>query len=215
MTNTENKRPKKLRSLLGLLIIGAIGSGLWDVLFKKIFFKIGELFINMVSYFNRSYVDHIYKSVGKGSNLEFYPSLVVILMGIFFPLVVILRMSRYFRREQSNNPANAPFSGKLDNYLFKTKRRAFVFMLVLTIPLSFIYTDILIKEFSTVKAYKYIDRSLEIVRPNMADSSFFALRSKFRQIDNKQKLQETLDLIKSIANSHNIDLPSYNLYGIK
>ena len=58
------------------------------------------------------------------------------------------------------------------------------------------YIDLFIKELSTV-AYNYIERILEIVRPYTSDSNFIVLRSKFHQINNKEKLIAVLHSIDS------------------
>src|ERR1035437_2550475 len=213
MTVQENKKNKKIKNLLGIIIIGAIGSGLWDILLKRVVFKIGELFVNAVSYFNNNYIDHLYINVGKGSNMDIFPSVLIILIIISLPAFVITGISKYFKANQ-NNLSETSIIKNISDYLFNSKKRAYTFVLIITLPISFIHTDLLIKNMSTIRANEYIERNLEIIRPYLADSNFIILRSKFRLIDNKQKLIETLYSIENIATKNNISLPPCNLYGI-
>ena len=214
MAQSNIKKNNKIKNFVGVIIIGAIGSGLWDVFLKGIVFKLGGLFVRILSYFNKGYIDHLYTNVGSGSIIEFIPSLLIILIIISLPILFIIRVSKFYYKPETNNLINLSISERIINYLFKTKKRAYTIILIIGIPISFMYADLLIKDYSTIKACRYIDRNIEIIRPYINDSNFIQLRSKFRQIDNKSKLVETLSLINNIAVMNKIYLSQCNLYGV-
>jgi hypothetical protein len=215
MEEIQNNKSKKLKNLFSVILIGAIGSGLWDIFLKKIFFKIGDIFVSIATYFNKSYVDHIYRNVGKGSTLQYMPSVLIIFFYMLFPFLTIITLGRFFKKPSAENSDKTIIKSKGITHFFRTKRRIYVFALLITIPITISYTDMLLSETSTIRTFNYIDRNLEIVRPYITDLEYYSLRSKFRLIDNHNKLEDFLNSLKKIATINNITLPAKDFYGIK
>jgi hypothetical protein len=95
---------KKTKTLFGVIIIGAIGSGLWDLLLKSLIFDLSNLFIKTATLIYSGYVDYLYDSVGaNGEGILFIPALIIILTIINLPLFVYLRMAAFFKRKEFNN----------------------------------------------------------------------------------------------------------------
>jgi hypothetical protein len=94
------------------------------------------------------------------------------------------------------------------------KTRSYFFVFLITIPLSIAYTNLLIKEISTLNARKSIERNIEIIRPNISEIQYLVIRSKYRQIDNKEKLINTIGTINKIASDNKIKLPQVDYLGI-
>lgn len=92
--------------------------------------------------------------------------------------------------------------------------RLYIFILVLTIPLSMIYLDLLIEETSKSSAYKSVERDLEIVRPYITDHEYHLLRSEFRLMDNRTDVDNIYKKINTIGNKNNVRLPKKFLIGI-
>ena len=220
MSNNYKSIPNRIYSLFGLLFIGAIGSGLWDLIFKDLFYNIGRYFVEITSQFYSGYLDNIYENVGKmSSNLEVLPATFFIIFVIFSPIILSLYTWRKFRGIDviDNNEKNKP-----DNYFHKfftkylnSRKKIIIFFLILTLPMSLLYSDLLIKESSNRSAFKYVDRVIEIIRPNIENSEYIKLRSELRQINNRQKLNDIIDKIHIIGLRSNIELPVCKLYGIK
>ncbi|MCK9403986.1 MAG: hypothetical protein M0Q26_11360 [Chitinophagaceae bacterium] len=213
MNTTEVKKGKKIKNLLSVIVIGAIGSGLWDILLKKVFFQFGNTFVRIVTFFNNNYTDHIYKDIGKGSIVEIIPFVVIVVSITFAPVFLILRILKFYANTEIPK-TNVSNSAKFFAFVFKTKKRAVLFILIISLPLQFVYADLLIKELSTIKAIRYIERSLDIIHPFVKESDYIILKSKYKLIDDKQKLIDILTTFKTIAKENNINLPEYHLYGI-
>lgn len=184
----------RLISLLGILLLGAIGSGVWDIFLKDLFFNIGGLFVNIMAYLYSGYIDSLYEDVGKmKSFLVFIPALLFIIIVIFspflVPLIVKFRLYSYeeFQSASADN-VRKNRTTKVFDFLSKSKKRFILFLLIIFIPMSLLYTDLLIKEMSAIRARNYLERTTEIIRPYVSEHDYFKLRSEFRQIDEKRSL---------------------------
>ena len=208
---------KKTKTLFGVVIIGAIGSGLWDLFFKSLIFDISNLFVKIATLIYSGYVDYLYSSVGNnGEGILLIPALVIIFLIINLPLFVYLRMEVFFRRKEfdNKNEIKKSYFSVFVNKLILNKRRTYFFVFIITIPISVVYTDLLIKQIATLNARQSIERNIEIIRPNISEIEYLIIRSKYRQIDNKEKLIYTIETINKIASENKIKLPKVDYLGI-
>lgn len=218
MTVKNNKSfLKSITSLLGLLLIGAIGSGLWEIFLKDLLYNIGNIFVDGISFFYSDYVNSLYENVGKdGSVFAILPGLVLITLIIGFPLLVLTFLIFIYRKtikkgDEINIEVKTP---KLISYILKSRKALIAIAILMSIYNSITYTNLFIREVTTLRARNYIERTSEIIRPNMTEEEFLKLRSKYRQIDNKEKFENTLSQIISYAERDSIVLPEIKFYGI-
>lgn len=210
----QKTKSQKLKNLLTVILIGAIGSGLWEIFLKDLVFKLGNFFVNVASLIHSGYIDNLYKDVGKNySYLEIMPSVFLTTLFVFLPAFAIIRTRRFFQKDEVEEKGNTRFS-KFLAYIYQSKRRAYIFILIATIPLSIMYTDMLLRQVSSLSASKHVERILEIVKPYINEQKFDLLRSSFRLVNNKEKLETLITEINMIAKNNNIELPQKRLYGI-
>lgn len=214
----ENKTiTKKLISLISVLFIGALGSGLWDIFLKKLFFGIGEIFVKLMSNIYSGYIDSLYKNVGRISlsPMELLPSIFITVMIISMPVFSILWINRIYSSKRDYKPnIKTNIDSIITKKIISSKRRVYLLIFFITIPFSVFYTDLLIKELSCMTAKSYIERTTEIIRPYISEQEFLILRSEYRQIDNKNKLQNVINQINKFAVKNRIKLPEHDFYGI-
>ena len=194
MGMNNNSSFKRFFSIIGIIFIGAIGSGLWDVFLKDLVYNTGNLFVEIVSHFYIGYVDSLYENVGKSDSvLQYLPALFILICIIIpIPLYFILIFNRLYnelnRKDEGNVESDkVSLIMKLSILLMKSKIRIYSFILVTTLPLSIGCINIIIKETTNYNANIYIERALEIIRPNIDQPEYFILRGEYRQIDNKYK----------------------------
>lgn len=216
---------KRIYSLLGLLVVGALGSGLYDVFLKDIFYFLGGFFVEIISHFYEGYVDTLYKNVGmKISVLTYVPAIFIVVLIILIPMFALFKLSMIYEKFESRireNEAEVNVSSKnllksiFFRFIVKSKKRVYFFTLIITLPGSILYTDILIREVTSISANNYLDRSIEIVRPFIDEKDFLLLRSEFRQVNSKEKFYNILLKINDIALENEVELPESKFYGIK
>lgn len=207
----------KSKYLLGLLLVGALGSGLWDVFLKDLIFYLGGVFVKIMSYLYSGYVDYLYSNVGKlYTPLEIIPAVIFIIFIIFSPGFGLLLGNTFYHRLKQPDPDKyynkTSKAISIFNFLTKSKRRIYSIILIITIPISISYTNLLIKEITIIKAVNYIDQTIEIIRPYITESDFISLRSEFRQINNKEKFDKIIFKIKAYASKGGVKLPESVFY---
>jgi hypothetical protein len=218
MSSTESKT-NKLKSILWVILIGALGSGLWEVILKDAVFYMGGLLVEFISSFYDGYFDYLYKNVGKQIDMiNQIPGITIFVAILFMPIFFIIKINNIIRGLELN-PTEITESEHTEKSLITPilrNHRAFVNVLTIIFLInSMVYTSILIATISTNKAVNVVTRNLEIVRPYISENEYFLLVSRFRLVDNQEKMQTLLDDIEKVSDRNAIKLPEYSLYGIE
>jgi hypothetical protein len=212
----------KIYSLFYVILVGAIGSGLWDLFLKDLLYSAGGLFVNIASSIYDGYFDHLYRDVGKKIDLLLYfPGIALISLAIISPLVMYFYVSIGFSRLEialDDDDDDAEL-GKFSKFLIdQLENHRLRFILILVIPF-FIFSisilDLYISSLSSTGAVRAIERRVEIIRPYISDIEKHKIISGFRLVDNRVKLQELVKKIDQVADKNNISLPEISLYGIE
>lgn len=218
MPSTESKK-NKLKSTLWVILIGSLGSGLWEMILKDVAFYFGELLVSFISCFYDGYFDYLYKDVGKQIDLlSQTPGIIIFAVILFMPIffrIMINTIIEYLEIEPTEN-SELERSEKPLTAIILRNHKAFINVATAIFTInSILYASILIAALSTSKAVNVVSRNLEILRPYISENEYFHLVSKFRLIDNQEKMQALLDDIKKISDKNKITLPEYSLYGIE
>jgi hypothetical protein len=215
--NNNKSLLKKFISLLGLLLIGAIGSGLWDIFLKDLLYNIGNIFVDGVSFFYSDYINSLYENIGKNASVfDILPGVVIITLFIglsfFFLIFMMFIYRKAIKGDDDINKSNK--ATKPSSYSLKSRKILIIIAILISLYNSITYTNLLIKEMTTLRARNYIERTSEIIHPNITEEEYLKLRSSYRQIDNKEKFENTLNQIISYAEKDSIVLPEIKFYGI-
>jgi len=99
----DNKYIKLMLGMVGAVLLGAIGSGVWEGLLKPISVYTRDLLLDIISFGFVSYQDNIYKEIAKG----FHEAPSTLLLGHILSLfVVITGMSALLYRDRKENFKN-------------------------------------------------------------------------------------------------------------
>ncbi len=217
MNDKNNNISKKATSVFIIILLGAIGSGLWDIFLKDVFYSLGELFVNLATYLYSGYIDTLYNGVGKSRDVLVYlPSIVILTVIISMPLIFYVFILKINNKDEIKNKTlnkNTIIPKYIESILNNKKKRRIIIFSV-SIIMSIQYTSIFITQASEAKAIRIIERRLEIIRPYVEENNYYKLWSEFRLIDNKNKLELLLSKTNKIANKNEILLPVVRLLGI-
>src|SRR2546423_480145 len=86
----QDRRKSVVWAILGAIILGAIGSGLWDMLAKPGLGTVGRLLLNIVTLGSKTIRDAAYSSAAL--NPTALPSLIFLAVGSFLPLYLAFRV---------------------------------------------------------------------------------------------------------------------------
>jgi len=219
MNDISKSALKRIKSIGSIVLIGAIGSGLWDIFLKDLLFNVANLFVRFTSSIFSGYVDNLYSNVGSGGNtLVILPALIFIILSILSPIIIYWVFSYLFQRmdvidKTLEHEGNSLFD-RFASYIIGNRIKGMGVLLLPAVLISGVYVHILISEISQILAVQCIERNLEIVRPYTTEDEFNKLWSDYRLIDGKVKLETLLDRTYEIAINNQIDLPEIQLLGI-
>jgi len=219
MTNSNTPLRSKTISILSIIFIGALGSGLWDIFLKDVAFYLGDLFVRFLSFVFSGYLDFLYKDVGKAGNfLVYLPSILIIVFIIFSPFFIYLTLTQLLNKIDSgmgvDRPNRKSIMRRVGSYTITNRRKALALILLPPLLASVLYVEFLIKELAQMSAVRFVERDLEIIRPYVDERKYFKLRSEYRLIDGKDKLEAIIIKMNDIAEHNEVKIPEVKLFGI-
>jgi hypothetical protein len=222
LNDVKTNKFGKVYSIFSVVLIGAIGSGVWDLFLKDLIYYTGGLFVKVMSSMYAGYFDRLFEDVGLQSKALIYlPSIFIILLLIAAPLFVYIKLKRTLKRinDYSNEVPNEPSESKVTDFLSnlaKTKQRVFISILMVPfLLLSIMYTDLLIKSVTNVTAIYNMERWLSVIRPYVKDKDYHLLVSEFRMVNSRLGFQLLVNKVESHALEQSVLLPKMQIYGIE
>ncbi len=117
-----NKYLKIIFAAILTIILGAIGSGVWERFLSPAFDKTREIIINVMNYFVISYKDSIYADAAKGFHEYSADSLYcLVLICIVSLYLVMLLIIRDIRARKIKGESDKKTSNKTINFLFSNR----------------------------------------------------------------------------------------------
>lgn len=209
----EASKRKKYWPLIGMLLIGIVGSGLWELLIKDAILWLANAFVLVVSTVFSGYIDYIYQDVGKAyvtPKITYMPTIFLVVM-----MVSICLVSFLFLKELAYPSAKkSDVSEEQSNRTLFTHKLFFWGFGPAAILTGILYAELLISSFACDNAIKTIERNLEIIRPYTTTQNFIMLNSQFRLIDSKESMVLLLSEIDSLAEKNSVTIPGFSLLGI-
>jgi hypothetical protein len=212
---------RKIYSLLSVIFIGAIGSGVWDLFLKDFIYQVGEVLVKIATSFYQGYSDRLYENVGiQFDRLQYLPSLAIIALVIMSPVIVYLsitirlkRISKASKVESDELDANR-FEMFIFNQVMEHRTRFKVILIIPFILSTIPYVDLLIVSSTNNRAIRIVERRLDIVRPYVSEAKYYQLISNFRMVENRESLQNLINEIDQLAYEQRVKLPELKLYAI-
>nr|MBC7612936.1 hypothetical protein [Pseudopedobacter sp.] len=198
---------KSFKTVFGVILLGAIGSGFWELFLRDFLFYLGNIFIKTATFFYSGYVDHLYSEVGNGySEILIFPCLLIFLLGYAGTLFL------FFKLTKNENKSESDYIKKIILKLSIEKAK-FLLVSILFI-MNIFYADLILNSVSNYQACTGIERRLDIIRPYITEDKYNYLVSEYRLIDNKDKLESILTDINKITTKFKLDVKKVKLLGI-
>jgi hypothetical protein len=221
---TKSTIGKWTLGIAGTILLGALGSGLWDVALKSIFTSIGRGVLTGISFGYGSIRDSCYLEIAKGHTDR--ASLWLVTFSLF---PMLLALGYYIGRSLTRSRAPIETEeakermrvdpvfrekrlGELGAELETLKRKLVVsqtiFLLFVVFQLSlFMFRSITLSYISS--AITHYEQSYTICLPFLSETDRFAIRSQYAQIHTKEDYVKVLRLLHDAAGSHNVSLPKF------
>lgn len=195
-----SKLKKKALWLAGTLLVGALGSGLWEAALKPSLFWVGTFVLDVATLGLTSLRDGLYEDVAKGS----YERASVMIMALFFGLLsgAIFGVSmKYLVRKSANISIDEP--------LTRTRRW-------LPIAIAIAYSMILMIQcfriMYIVRASNHLDQMMRIISPYASEEQILLLDSHIARMKTRDEYLTVADELHAMSKSQGITPPIFNVY---
>src|ERR1017187_8007695 len=211
--------------IVGTLVLGALGSGLWEIGGKPIGQTILSGILTAVTFGSTALKDSIYQEAAKGNHegasLDIWLTLVVVYVGLL-ALLVTWNFSETSRLYKHFKSLEAAVTGQETNVgeEFLSLAREVTPKLRLLKKLGVVVTCAAVflagsKLTDTIKmmasnaAYTFFDQSFVICRPYLDEHTAQVIKSRYAQVHTRDDYIVIVQNLRSIATSNHLRLPSY------
>jgi len=208
-----SKFKKSILFVFGTILLGAIGSGLWDWVLSDLLSWIGNTIVTLFSSLSHSYRDTLYKYINKG---PLYPLIEQPFLFWFMAIVVVMFIAfmrpymRFKSIKEKLSGADKETGESTDDKIEKISRLLNRRLLPL---IGILVVFILLQAWQAMyqhKAALFIETSIEILAPYISTNEVLVLKSKYRQIDNSNKYYELVEILNKHASNSQILLSDFD-----
>lgn len=190
---------KILGGVATAIILGAIGSGIWECLLSPGLDWIFRSSVDLFSAYSLNYKDSIYESAAKGfhENYSFRTfAIASLLLALYLMVSSMLMHDRIGHRFKQHYLAH------------KSKLQWFAMVASFSFSLFIMYT---IGRHETVNNITtYSTQSLEIIRPYVDEKKYHLLKSTYFQIKSAAQFEKFNSSLQKEAKASNVTLPYYD-----
>jgi len=212
-------------SVLGIILLGALGSGTWERILEPFF---ANLFATAIGSIYQPYIDYLHSDIGKGVGGQPIPYFGVVL---YLFLIVILSAPIYLNIKERGKvkthsliPTKDEEEFKETNHSFHTK---YLFWTTLSLIGMIFITALFVKGNYNERAVTFVERSIEIIAPkllidqsneNPATESclisnnigrILCLRAKYRAIEDTCSYARLHKELLKLAKRYKLELPKF------
>lgn len=211
--------------IIGLIIIGVIGSGFWDLIVKDLLYFLANLFIFTVSLIYSGYIDFLYEDVGKSAKTVAYiPTLLILIFIsitiIFFPYFlknILKRLEYIINQYEGVQRTNENLDlERIENIkkLLNHKKKLLISIVLFSIVMFLIYVHMIINITIRVNTESIIDRYGDILRPEISQIEYFEIVGDYRASESLNDYLDVLNKIDNYSSDSGVKLPCVGLLGI-
>jgi len=212
---------RSVLAVAAVLVLGALGSGLWELLLKDLFLGLGNVTLSLISLLWGGYVDLLHQNIGKLENdlltLPVYAFVVTALVVTpWFLIRYLIRElskleARLQKKEEDESRNDPPISERLRRLRKKVLR--------VLVPLAAVTTMMFLvlnwQQLYTREAGKWAARSIEIIAPSVAIDERTRLISELRRVETAKQFFALRQALNEHASRAGIKLPKFTPIGEK
>jgi hypothetical protein len=220
----KNKYIKIIGAILGTVLLGAIGSGVWERMLSPFSDTCINAVLNFFSFFSTRYSNSLYTEIGNANKEVFslgtYGCILasIISLGWIYFLNLLGKTNKELKELQimidssTGVPANNTIiKPKIDAERVDKKFKIIrVFIFAYLIIFSVILVSNFTRDIYQYRTILYIEKTIDILAPFVDQQTNLKLRSTFRQIDSKSKFILLENQFIEIAKKNNIKLSEFN-----
>lgn len=205
-----NSKKKVVLGVVGTIVLGAVGSGVWETLFSPMASWLGRAFLSLVTLGLESARDSIYESVAEGHHevpsLFVYAFLAALMavfpLGLTGPVLIRDRLRQNLKEKTADELA----------ILSRRLRRWLAILTAISVLLGSAFLGRFVMHSYVNKAVTHFEQSMRIVAPHIDISEERLLRSEFASIKSKTDFTAVMEKVRTIAQNHKKPLPDFTAW---
>ena len=220
-----NSVAKWAARMLGLIFLGALGSGLWDAALKPVLLRASYGLMTLSSLGIESFRTGTYEWIATGSTgwasvetLALVTALVISILGAAFAYVLLKSQGLEYKQKLMDGhagevPRRSPEEiNRLNRRLLKYLRRMVYFMGVVVLLFAGMLFVGLSRASYEYRAVVHFQQALKIASPYLSDTDRSMVESKFAQIHSKSDYVAIMDGLRKTAKEHGQTVPPFNAW---
>ena len=200
------KRPllRKLLWLTGTLVIGGLGSGLWEIALKPSLLWFGTLMLDLATLGLSSLRDGMYADAAKGTYERAGIMVLSMGTGTFCGMLLAMPLARLLRRKEDRNRSSA---SDITRFMRKP-----LFFLTIPIIFSIILSVQFFRVMYVVRAANHVEQLQRIIAPFITQEQRIVFQSRFAQVTTRHEYVQLVVELRNIAAKNDAKSPEFNAY---
>ncbi|AGH95821.1 hypothetical protein [Pseudobdellovibrio exovorus] len=186
--------------LLGVVVVGLITNAIWDYYGRAFVTVAGDAILWIISVFNSTVIDEIYKNAAKGFREEILLSFYNLVIGVLLAVIFVMQI-KIFKVFHKNSKAN--FNGSIESRKASAERSILI-MYIMSAFLIFQFTQ-KIRTNNLIAKYR---QALTACIPYMEEVEVKQLESRFAQLQSKKEYELIYQYLESVAHKNNLHIPA-------
>ncbi len=201
-------RNKKVLSIVGLIVVGCIGSAMWEMVIRPGAYRFWESIGNILDFNMRKAVDASYSSAAL--NPYPLPSLVLLLTvgvvgaGILFSTVVVALIDRIRARQKVDGIVQHATDSLIMRRFFKYVLKPIV-VIIAIYGVILIYGSLFVVNHA-IFTRRLFETNLKIIAPFTSEKDIYSLRSDFSRVKNREDFIHVYKRMQNIAEQNSVEL---------
>ncbi|MGD1396438.1 hypothetical protein ACP6IB_26525 [Vibrio harveyi] len=186
--------------IIGTVLLGALGSGLWELFLADALVFIGKGILSILSSLSSTYLDSLYKNIWKGSDYSYLHEIYVLTFVTYLMMPILIIRSNRVRGNQRKEGDDS-----------KTPKSKYFKLLVLLSALAITLTlKVWETSFSVEKATKF-RANIEILKADITVQEYDQLCALLYQVTDRQSALKLNERIDKYAHKHGVVLHDIDL----
>lgn len=194
---------KVIAGVFATILLGAIGSGLWERILSPVLDSISRKAILFVDGIYSGYLDSIYRSAAfdlPNIYQQKIAALLLIIVGLFWGVSIA---TKYDWRSMLSKL----FPATSTNVIHAIR----VYFLIVALSLLVMGMFLLSKADYVQKTILYSCRSLEILHPYIGEEKYLILKSEYHQVDSAKAFERFNSKLIALSKENKVSLPEFKV----
>lgn len=201
--------------VLSTILVGALGSGLWEILISDLLSWFGLASLEVISYIFSGFRDTLYYKVSDGA-LVLYMKLPAMLAAIIFVSLPLFSLYKFGLRDRifyTHYPTTKRYVTTVkneDNSKGGFKKPSIINFRVSVLGAFVIaYAFLAFSSLYTARAANFIEKSMDIIAPHISNDKRLNLIATYRSVNDSESYMVMYSELKALEKELQIELPDF------